>query len=103
MFGINANNTDVYSGIIDKDSYQSVAQQLREMFGFRYVAVTLRTSYSASINDWSAMLYDGNEYYNSKTYHIDPIVDRVGAGDSFGAGLIYALIIIIAKVPLILL
>ena len=57
---------------------------------FEKVAITLRTSISASDNDWAAMLYDGENYCFSKEYHLR-ITDRVGGGDSFGGGLIYAL------------
>lgn len=91
VFGIEAENTDVYAGKIDKAGYESVARQLLNKFDFSYVAITLRTSYSAFVNDWAGMLYDGKSFYYSKDYHIDHIVDRVGGGDSFGAGLIYAL------------
>ena len=66
-------------------------KQLKEQFGFEKVAITLRTSISASDNDWAGMLYDGKNFYYSKEYHLH-IVDRVGGGDSFGAGLIYALL-----------
>ena len=55
------------------------------------MAITLRTSISASDNDWAGMLYDGENYCFSKSYHLH-IVDRVGGGDSFGGGLIYALL-----------
>jgi len=64
---------------------------MKDKFGFKYVASSLRESYSASDNGWSAMIYDGNEFYHSKKYDIR-IVDRVGGGDSFAAGLIYGLI-----------
>ncbi|MDK2856770.1 MAG: 2-dehydro-3-deoxygluconokinase, partial [Bacillota bacterium] len=63
-----------------------------ERFGFKYVAVTLRESFSASHNGWSGLLYDGKEFYRSRRYEISPIIDRVGGGDSFGSGLIYALL-----------
>ena len=76
---------------LNKDGYRSVARQLAEKFGFEKVAITLRSSISASDNDWAAMLYDGESYCFSKEYHLR-IVDRVGGGDSFGAGLIYALL-----------
>lgn len=91
VFGIEAENTDVYAGKINKEGYESVAKQLKKRFGFKYVAFTLRTSYSASVNDWAGMLYDGEKCFFSKEYHIDHIVDRVGGGDSFGAGLIHSL------------
>ena len=88
VFGIEAENTDIHGGKLNYEGYKSVAKQLKDTFGFEKVAITLRTSYSANDNDWAAMLYDGNEYYFSKKYSVR-IVDRVGGGDSFGAGLIY--------------
>lgn len=91
VFGIEAENTDIYGGKLDKEGYKSVAKQLADKFGFEKVAITLRSSISASDNDWAAMLYDGKEYCFSKEYHLR-IVDRVGGGDSFGAGLIYSLL-----------
>ena len=90
VFGIEAENTDIYGGKLDREGYRSVARQLMERFGFEKVAITLRTSISASDNDWAGMLYDRQECCFSKSYHLH-IVDRVGGGDSFGAGLIYAL------------
>ncbi len=90
VFGIKASSTDVTSGEINHDGYIDVAKQLVERFGFKYVAITLRESISASVNGWSAMLYDGKESYFSNKYTIN-IVDRVGGGDSFGGGLIYAM------------
>ncbi len=91
VFGICAENTDITTGKLDAEGYKSVARQLKEKFGFKYVAITLRESLSANDNNWSAMLYDGEGYYFSKKYPIH-IVDRVGGGDSFGAGLIYSLL-----------
>ncbi len=91
VFGIEADNTDIYGGKLNKAGYKSVASQLMEQFGFEKVAITLRTSMSANDNDWAGMLYDGQDFYFSKEYHLH-IVDRVGGGDSFGAGLIYALL-----------
>ncbi len=91
VFGIEAENTDIYGGKLNKDGYKSVAKQLADKFGFEKVAITLRTSISASDNDWAAMLYDGTDYCFSKEYHLH-IVDRVGGGDSFGGGLIYSLL-----------
>ncbi len=91
VFGISAADTDVSKGEVNHEGYKDVARQLKERFGFRYVAITLRTSISANDNDWAAMLFDGKDYYFSKQYHMH-IVDRVGGGDSFGGGLIYALL-----------
>ena len=89
VFGIKAENSDVTSGQIDKEGYVEVAKKLTERFGFSYVAITLRESISANDNKWAAMLYDGKKAYFSKKYNVH-IVDRVGGGDSFGAGLIYS-------------
>ena len=89
VFGIKASNTDVTSGEVNYEGYKDVAKQLADRFGFSKVAITLRTSISANDNKWAAMLYDGEDYYFSKTYLMH-IVDRVGGGDSFGGGLIYA-------------
>ena len=91
VFGIEAENTDIYGGKLNKEGYKSVAKQLMDTFGFEKVAITLRTSISANDNDWAGMLFDGENYCFSKEYHLH-IVDRVGGGDSFGAGLIYALL-----------
>lgn len=91
VFGIAATNTDVNSGVLDHQGYVSVAQQLTELFGFEKVAITLRGSLSASDNHWAGMLYDGHEAFFSTKYLIH-IVDRVGGGDSFGGGLIHALL-----------
>ncbi len=91
VFGIEAENTDIYGGKLDKEGYKSVAKQLMDTFGFEKVAITLRSSISASDNDWAGMLYDGESYCFSKEYHLH-IVDRVGGGDSFGGGLIYSLL-----------
>lgn len=91
VFGIAAENTDIQGGKLNREGYISVARQLRERFGFSKVAITLRTSISASENRWAAMLCDEDTCYFSKEYDIK-IVDRVGGGDSFGAGLIYSLL-----------
>ncbi len=93
VFGIEAEATDITAGTLNKEGYKSVARQLADKFGFEKVAITLRESKSAFDNDWSAMLYDvkANEYCFSKLYHLH-IIDRIGGGDSFGGGLIYALL-----------
>ena len=92
VFAIEAKDTDINTGKLNKEGYVSVAKQLSQRFNFKYVAITLRESISANDNNWSAMLYNAKEgkAYFSKKYAIH-IVDRVGGGDSFGAGLIYAL------------
>lgn len=91
VFGIEAEDTDIYSGKLNHEGYKSVAKQLADKFGFEKVAITLRSSISANDNDWAGMLFDGENYCFSKSYHLH-IVDRVGGGDSFGGGLIYALL-----------
>lgn len=91
VFGIEAEATDITAGELNKEGYKSVARQLADKFGFEKVAITLRESKSAFDNDWSAMLYDGTDYCFSKLYHLH-IIDRIGGGDSFGGGLIYALL-----------
>jgi 2-dehydro-3-deoxygluconokinase len=90
VFGIESKGSNITGGSLNKEGYKSVAKQLADKFGFKYVAITLRTSISASDNDWAGMLFDGKNYCFSKEYHLR-IVDRVGGGDSFGGGLIYAL------------
>ncbi|MCQ2505699.1 MAG: sugar kinase [Lachnospiraceae bacterium] len=89
VFGIKASDTDVTAGKVNHEGYKEVAKKLTDRFGFKKVAITLRSSISANDNRWAAMLYDGKDYYFSKEYLIH-IVDRVGGGDSFGAGLIYS-------------
>ena len=91
VFGIEAENTDIHAGKLNHDGYISVAKQIADQFGCKAVAITLRTSLSANDNDWAGMLYTGGEAYFSPSYRIH-IVDRVGGGDSFGGGLIYAML-----------
>lgn len=91
VFGIEAENSDINAGKLNREGYISVAKKLAEKFGFKGVAITLRESKSANDNDWSGMLYDGKEAHFSRKYSMH-IVDRVGGGDSFGGGLIYALL-----------
>lgn len=90
VFGIELANSDVIKGKLNNNDYIEVAKKLKEQFDFKYVAITLRTSISASENKWAGMLYNGKEALFSKEYDLK-IVDRVGGGDSFGAGLIYSL------------
>jgi 2-dehydro-3-deoxygluconokinase len=90
VFGIKAENTDITNGIINKVGYESVAKQLQDKFNFKQVAITLRQSISASDNKWAGMLFESNTCHFSKEYLIH-IIDRVGGGDAFAGGLIYAL------------
>ncbi len=89
VFGIKAKHTDIAAGKVNHEGYKEVAQELKTRFNFSKVAITLRSSISASDNRWAAMLYDGNEFFFSREYLMH-IIDRVGGGDSFGAGLIYS-------------
>jgi len=89
VFGIKATGSDVATGKISHDGYKEVATALVQKFNFKQTAITLRESISANDNNWGAMLYNGEYFYFSKKYAVH-IVDRVGGGDSFGAGLIYA-------------
>ena len=91
VFGIKAENTDVTSGKLSKEGYIEVAKILSSKFNIPQVAITLRESISASDNNWSGMLYDNGNCYFAKQHSVH-IVDRVGGGDSFGAGLIYAML-----------
>ena len=91
VFGIEADNTDINTGKLDRNGYISVAKKLTEKFNFKGVAITLRESLSANDNNWSGMLFTNGEAHFSKKYAMH-IVDRVGGGDSFGGGLIYSLL-----------
>lgn len=91
VFGISAAASDVTQGLIDQDAYCSVAAELVDRFDLRLAAITLRESFSAFDNGWSALIHDGTECHHSKRYQIH-IVDRVGGGDAFGAALIYSLL-----------
>jgi len=102
VFNIKAEHADLTKGHIDATAYISVAEQLTERFpNVSQVAITLRESISASHNNWGAMLFDkasGQAHFaplnadgEYTPYEIRDIVDRVGGGDSFGAGLIHAL------------
>ena len=85
-------DADVEGGQTDASGYEGIFRQMREEFGFKYVVSTLRESFSASYNGWKALIFDGEEFYQSKRYEINPIIDRVGGGDSFSGGLIHGLL-----------
>ncbi len=89
--GFKPANTDVFKGEINLEGYQDIFRQMKERFGFKYIASTLRESYSASDNGWSALVYNGTDFYHSRKYDIH-LVDRGGGGASFAAGLIYGVL-----------
>ena len=91
VFGIRAEGTDINTGKISREGYIGVARELSERFGCSYVAITLRGSISATDNRWAGMLYQDGKACFSPEYLVH-IVDRVGGGDSFGGGLIHALL-----------
>ncbi len=92
VFGIKAPHADVTAGRVEATSYQHVCQELTRRFpNLQLVAITLRGSLSASHNTWSGALWDGRAFYTGPVYDIVDIVDRVGGGDAFVAGLIYGL------------
>ena len=85
-------DSDVETGNVSAEGYKDVCRAIADTYGCRHVASTLRESYSASHNGWKAVIYDGDVFYESRHYDIFPIVDRVGAGDAFAAGLIHGLL-----------
>ena len=91
VLGFKPGDTDVHGAKLDLDGYKDMFTRLKETFGFKYIATTLRESYSASDNGWSALLYNGEEFYHTKKYDIH-LVDRGGGGASFSAGLIFSLL-----------
>ena len=83
---------DVESGHTDASGYYNIFKQMADEFGFKYVVSTLRESFNATHNGWKALIYNGKDFYESKRYDINPIIDRVGGGDSFSGGLIHGLL-----------
>ncbi|MSS09796.1 sugar kinase [Clostridium sp. WB02_MRS01] len=94
VLGFKPGNTDVTSGELELQGYVDIFNQMVDEFNFKYVVSSLRESFSASDNGWSACIMDGatREFYHSKKYRVTPIVDRVGGGDSFAAGVICGLV-----------
>jgi 2-dehydro-3-deoxygluconokinase len=88
VFGIKADESNVVEGKLSLKGYEQVCRRLKERFGFKRVAISLRESIVANLNGWSGVLLDGDDFYSAKQYTVH-IVDRVGAGDSFSAGIIY--------------
>lgn len=90
---IKPEGVDVSKGHVDADAYKSVSKQIMQNFQkIKKVITTLRSSISASHNNWSGVIWDGEKLYKAKEYNITHIVDRVGGGDSFMGGLIYGLL-----------
>lgn len=89
--GFKAKDTDVTKGELNLEGFKDVFKQMKDKFNFKYIASSLRESRSASDNGWSALVYDGTEFYHTKQYDVR-IVDRVGSGDSFASGFIYGLV-----------
>ena len=83
---------DVEAGETSAEGYKGIFTAMAKEFGFKYVISTLRESFSATHNGWKAMIYNGKEFYESKRYDINPIIDRVGGGDSFSGGIIHGLL-----------
>ncbi len=94
VLGFKPGETDVTSGELEMAGYKDIFNQMCDKFGFKFVISSLRESFSASHNGWSACIMDGasREFYRSRRYEINPIVDRVGGGDSFAGGLICGLL-----------
>jgi len=83
-------NIDVESGELQIQQYQELTDQILDLYpNLQKIALTLRESHSANYNGWSGVLNNRKEFFISKKYEIHDIVDRVGAGDTFAAGLIY--------------
>ena len=92
VFGLEGKGSDIEGGVLNADGYADIAAKIRKEFpSISSVAFTLRESLSASANNWSGVLFRDGKGYFSKKYAITHIVDRVGGGDSFAGGLIYAL------------
>ncbi|HWN87722.1 MAG TPA: sugar kinase [Chitinophagaceae bacterium] len=89
--GFKAAHTDVTKGELNLDGYKDVFRQMKDKFGFKFIASSLRESHSASDNGWSALVYDGSDFHHTRKYNVR-IVDRVGSGDSFASGLIFGLV-----------
>ncbi len=93
VFGIKAPDTNVKAGYVENEKYLFVCETLAKRFSnLKTIAITLRSSISASHNSWSGVLWDQGNFYTGPRYEITPIVDRVGSGNSFAGGLIFGLL-----------
>ena len=93
VLGLEVSGADITRGDLNREGYRDVAERVTREFGVAQVAITLRESHSASQNGWSAVLFDAASggFHQSQKYDIT-VVDRIGGGDSFAAGLIYGLV-----------
>jgi 2-dehydro-3-deoxygluconokinase len=90
VFGVSAPGADIAAGKLDERQYRIVCEELIKKFpNLETIAITLRSSISASHNRWSAVLWHKGNFYTTRTYDIDFIVDRIGSGDAFSAGIIF--------------
>jgi 2-dehydro-3-deoxygluconokinase len=85
-------DANVEAGETSAEGYKGIFRAMAKEFDFKYVISTLRESFSATHNGWKAMIYNGEEFYESRRYDINPIIDRVGGGDSFSGGIIHGLL-----------
>ena len=85
-------DADVQHGNTDASGYENIFRSMYDEFGFSHIACTLRESVSATHNGWKGMIYDGKDFYTSRRYDLDHIVDRVGGGDSFSGGIIHGMV-----------
>jgi 2-dehydro-3-deoxygluconokinase len=98
VFGIKAPKTDITHAEVSAEKYQFVCQQLAErMPNLKTIAITLRGSISASHNTWSGVLWQKGKFHQAPVYDILPIIDRVGGGDAFAAGLIYGFLMFLPQ------
>lgn len=94
VLGVPITHADVTRGRLDVYAYGAAAERVVAQYGVKRVAMTLRESLSASDNGWSALLYDaGSKVLHRGPRYVIRLVDRIGGGDSFAAGLIYAFVV----------
>ena len=91
--GFKAEGTTESYSKLDPESYKAVARQVSDAFpDIEMIGTTLRDAKTGWLNDWRTLLFDGEEFYLSRIYENLELVDRVGGGDSFAAGLVYSLL-----------
>lgn len=92
VLGFKPKHTNVTSATLQTNDYFEIMSEMAATFQFKVVASTLRESFSATKNGWRAVMVSEGTLYESKHYLIEPIIDRVGGGDSFSGGLIHGLL-----------